>query len=247
MTARDDYATWDGAYVLGALSPAERKAYEQHLRACDDCSASLAELTGLPGLLGRVPAQEAFALVDGGLRGGEGGDAADGSGGLGASQDGERPDALPILLSEARRRRRRTRWWAAAGLSAVAAALIAILAVIVPAALTPASTPQAAVTMAQVQPSPLTATVRLAGEPWGTRIDMSCSYAEVEGADGGREWSYVLVVTDRSGKQTPVSTWTASAGTTVLPVATVGVPRDQIRSLEVRAPDGTVLLRSSFG
>ncbi|MGH3682538.1 MAG: anti-sigma factor family protein, partial [Natronosporangium sp.] len=29
----------DGAYVLGALSPAERTAYEAHLTGCEQCTA----------------------------------------------------------------------------------------------------------------------------------------------------------------------------------------------------------------
>ena len=65
MTTHDDYASWDGAYVLGALSPADRRAYEEHLRDCDECVRSLSELAGLPGILGRVVPEEAFALVEG--------------------------------------------------------------------------------------------------------------------------------------------------------------------------------------
>ena len=250
MSARDEYATWDGAYVLGALSPMERRAYEEHLSECEGCAASLAELSGLPGLLGRVSHEDALAS----LAAGGAGDAGDQPDAPTLSADASRAphervhaDALPALLAEARRRRRRTRWWSAAGLAA-AAAVIAILALVVPTAFEHGTANHAAgVTMSQVEPSPLSATVRLADQSWGTRIDMRCSYAEVAGADEDRAWSYVLVVTDRSGRQTPVSTWTAYSGTTVEPVATVSVPRDQIRSLEVRAADGTVLLRSSFG
>ena len=29
------FAEWDSAYVLGALSPAERREYEEHLETCD--------------------------------------------------------------------------------------------------------------------------------------------------------------------------------------------------------------------
>ena len=35
MTTHDEFATWDGAYVLGALSPADRREYEAHLRVCE--------------------------------------------------------------------------------------------------------------------------------------------------------------------------------------------------------------------
>ena len=43
-----------GAYVLGALSPAERLQFEQHLAGCPVCAAELAEFAGLPAVLDRV-------------------------------------------------------------------------------------------------------------------------------------------------------------------------------------------------
>ena len=43
-----------GAYVLGALSPAERQQFEQHLASCPICTAELAEFAGLPAVLDRV-------------------------------------------------------------------------------------------------------------------------------------------------------------------------------------------------
>ena len=48
------FAHDDAAYVLGALSPAERLEFERHLGRCDDCTRAVRELAGLPGLLGRV-------------------------------------------------------------------------------------------------------------------------------------------------------------------------------------------------
>ena len=52
------FAHDDGAYVLGALSPAERLEFERHLPGCDECTRSVRELAGLPGLLGRVDASD---------------------------------------------------------------------------------------------------------------------------------------------------------------------------------------------
>ncbi|MCL9762191.1 zf-HC2 domain-containing protein [Frankia sp. AiPa1] len=43
-----------GAYVLGALDPADRSVVEHHLAGCADCRAELSSLAGLPGLLGRL-------------------------------------------------------------------------------------------------------------------------------------------------------------------------------------------------
>jgi|GEM_PF-4992781 len=41
-------------YVLGALSPAERHAFEEHLSQCHPCRDDLASVAGLPGLLARL-------------------------------------------------------------------------------------------------------------------------------------------------------------------------------------------------
>ena len=51
-----EHAEQDGAYVLGALSPAERLDFERHLATCEECSRSVRDLAGLPGLLSRVDA-----------------------------------------------------------------------------------------------------------------------------------------------------------------------------------------------
>jgi len=43
-----------GAYVLGALDPAERERFEEHLAHCAVCLAEVAEFAPLPALLDRV-------------------------------------------------------------------------------------------------------------------------------------------------------------------------------------------------
>jgi hypothetical protein len=48
-----------GAYVLGALAATERGEVERHLASCRSCSAELAELTPLPGLLSRLTLDDA--------------------------------------------------------------------------------------------------------------------------------------------------------------------------------------------
>jgi anti-sigma factor RsiW len=47
-----------GAYLLGALDPAEHAQIEAHVAECPDCRAELAELAGLPGQLARVSLAE---------------------------------------------------------------------------------------------------------------------------------------------------------------------------------------------
>jgi hypothetical protein len=53
-----------GAYVLGALDPADRSALETHLAGCATCQAELASLAGLPGLLGRLRLSDVTDVTD---------------------------------------------------------------------------------------------------------------------------------------------------------------------------------------
>ena len=39
-----DYAMWDAAYVLGALSDSDRREYESHLEGCIECRTAVTEL-----------------------------------------------------------------------------------------------------------------------------------------------------------------------------------------------------------
>ena len=51
MTGCDHVRPDIGAYVLGALEPAEEAAVREHLATCSDCAAEHASLAGLPRLL----------------------------------------------------------------------------------------------------------------------------------------------------------------------------------------------------
>lgn len=53
----DDHAEWrmlSAAYVLGALDPGERSAFEQHLHDCAVCRSEVVEFSPLPSLLARI-------------------------------------------------------------------------------------------------------------------------------------------------------------------------------------------------
>jgi Putative zinc-finger len=52
-----------GAYVLGALVPAERDAFEKHLGECAICREEVADLAVLPGLLGRIDYETARSIA----------------------------------------------------------------------------------------------------------------------------------------------------------------------------------------
>jgi hypothetical protein len=109
-----------GVYVLGAIDPAERALVDAHLTTCRDCRDELAGLAGLPALLSRVSAEEAYALAGVELTE-AGGPPAIVRGGSQAPP----PELLAsvIDLTAARRRRRR---WQQAGLAVAAALIIAV-------------------------------------------------------------------------------------------------------------------------
>ena len=59
----DPFREWDVAYVLGSLSPSDRKAYEHHLADCPACEREVGRLAGTAGLLSRVPVDWAVASL----------------------------------------------------------------------------------------------------------------------------------------------------------------------------------------
>ena len=145
----DSFAMFDAAYVLGALSDADRIAFEAHLAECDACSASVRELSGLPAVLASVPES---ALVD------------------------EAPplSLLPALQRRARGAVRRRRW-IVSGVAAAAACVLALAVVLSWPTSRPASHP---VAMTAVAPAPITATADVRDVGWGTKIELVCRYYE---------------------------------------------------------------------
>src|ERR1700712_201112 len=91
----------DAAYVLGALSPGDRRSFEEHLAGCPECQVSVGRLAGLPGLLARVEPPD---LDD---------------------PPPVPPTLLPALVAAPRRGQTRRRL--AMGLIAAAAAVVAVL------------------------------------------------------------------------------------------------------------------------
>ena len=106
-----------GVYVLGAIDPAERAMVDSHLARCRDCRDELAGLAGIPALLSRVGAEEAFALAES-----DGPPAGLAAVGMGTAEPSRELLATVIDLTSARRRRRR---WRDASLGVAAALVIA--------------------------------------------------------------------------------------------------------------------------
>lgn len=220
------YAEWDAAYVLGALSPADRREFEEHLRGCAECAANVAAIAGMPGLLARVPREEGLALLDAPI----------------PSEDVP-ATLLPRLEFVARRDRRRRRagtWAVAAG--AAAAGVVGALAL---PPLFDRAGESVTAELEAVLDLPLTASVELTAADGGTYLDMTCSYDYSSG--DGEEFSYDLFVVDAAGDAERVSTWTSRAGQTVEVSATLDTPPEEIETVEVRGTDsGEVLLTASF-
>ena len=227
------FAEWDSAYVLGALSPADRREFEEHLETCELCARGVAELAAMPGLLARLAPERARAL------------AVDPDG---ASLPGPRDDLLDaVRLADRRRRTRRT--WFSWGTVAAAAA-VAILAITLPLSLGQSVTGRESVAFEAAVDVPLTATATLTRVEWGTRIDLDCRYAVTDvDADVPEDgWSYSLVVVERDGTRSEVSSWRARPGDAARLSAASAADLDDIASLEIQATSsGDVLMRGDSG
>ena len=226
-----EYATWDAAYVLGSLSPADRREFEAHLNGCASCQQAVAELSGMPALLSKLDSETVASINQ-----------ADESPAM-------VPDMLPSLLTAVRRRRHRSRLvtWSS---SAAAAAVLAIgVFVSVPGLAGHSLTSQppqasAALPMAQVGTTALTSTVSLNSQRWGTIIDLRCVCLAPVYAHHDR---LAMVVVNRDGAHTQLATWVAEPGHTALPAGSTATPVDQIAAVQVVSADnGKVLLERSL-
>lgn len=218
----DQFSTYDAAYLIGALSPEDRQAYEEHLPGCSECSKAVRQIAGIPGLLACLPDQGLLPLDD-------------------DLEFADVPDTLlPRLLDSVTQRRHRRRWMAAIG-SAVAAACLAFALVVglgmrEPSALVTAEPAQVAISAAS---GPLTATAELTARDWGTHIRLYCKYASTSAYMPG---SYRLVVIDRSGRVEQIATWNVVPDKETVVDASTSLTSKQIASIEVRTESNAVVL-----
>jgi hypothetical protein len=217
---------WDGAYVLGSLSPAERREFEAHLDGCLTCSRAVRDLAGLPGLLGRIgpdvldePAPEPV------------------------------PETLLPRLSRAVRRQQQRRTWFTAGIAAAAAVVVTTGGVLVldnsgsstPDATAPSSSPTAVAPvsrpMTNVSTDPMIATVALTPVEWGTKLDLTCTYPR--GATAYKGGSYAMVVRTRDGQTERVATWNGLPGQSMKVSGSTAAWKKDIASVKVTRLDGS--------
>ena len=147
----DPFRYDDGAYVLDALSEAERAAFEEHLASCPDCQARVVEARAAAGLLVGLSAAD-------------------------IADPGPVPDTLlPGMLRQAGRERSRRRVITGAIAAVAAACITALVVVLWPGSSSSAPPAQA---FAPVRPSPVTASATLVSKAWGTEIELHCRYSD---------------------------------------------------------------------
>jgi hypothetical protein len=222
----DPFTHDSAAYVLGALAPDERRAFEEHLASCEACTAEVRDFAGLPGLLSRLPADEV----------------------LSEPEDQPEPPSLLMPLLRRARSERRTRRWRTVLVGAAAAGLTAVGgAVVVDVVDRPPAQEQQVAPLAFVRVNeniPVSATARLTDVPGGTRIEMTCRYS---GRIDGRAREYVLRMVPKSGGAArELGSWpvlsTDDYGVTMV----APLPRAQIERFEVTNATGRPLLTLSL-
>jgi len=219
----DVFREWDAAYVLGALSPSDRRLFEEHLASCAACRERVTELAGMPGVLRALTAQEGTALVDGTPR-----------------VDVEGADVVDLATvarsTRSARLRRRLVLAGAAAVLVVGAAFGGAWA-----ARTVAPAPVVAeAARLELRPTgeiAVTADLTLQEKGWGTRLDWSCTYPEGAAPEGtvyGPSPVYELVLVEDDGTATVVATWSATTGHARGLGASSSVPAADIARVEIR-------------
>jgi hypothetical protein len=244
----------DAAYVLGALSPVDRREFEDHLRSCPGCRESVQRLAGMPGLLALTTADN-----------------------ISESGPGVPNTILPALITRARSTRRRRRLAVGGLLAASIAVLLALVGTVItesaetypsvagptptvsaPTSGTEPSSPSSAgpvpsgsatstppavdEPMTPLLPGPMSASVELADKRWGTAITVVCQYEK----DVDPDIAYDITVIDTDGRTASAGSWRAVAGGNYRISAATALTRDHIAALEVRLPGGEPILRSSL-
>lgn len=225
----DEFAMYDAAYMLGALAPADRREFEDHLKVCSACASSVGELAGLPGLMSRVAADQLSGEV------------------------APLPETLLPSLARLVRGERKRRRLAVGAAAAVAACLITVGSVAItrpddpPQAVPPSASSLPgtnALAMTAIVPVPVTASARLVDMAWGTRIDVTCS-SRTKGAPQAGGTPYTLVVIDRDGRSEQVASWASLPNRDLSVMGASWRDRQDIATVEVRTLKGRAILRLS--
>lgn len=216
-----------GAYVLGSLDGADRSRVDGHLAGCQPCRDELASYAALPGLMSRLSAEE--VLTD-----------------LLAPPGSLLPHTLARVEQQRASSEQLLRRWrgAALGVTAVAAALAAVLALPVSLSSAPNSARTTVAGRQLVAAQPGGTAVQAAGlaeletRPWGTQLRLTLH-------DLPRQGTFTAWAVDAHGNRTPAATWRATtSGTAQVTGASALDPASLIR-LEVLNGDGRSVLTTT--
>ncbi|GAA4943991.1 anti-sigma factor family protein [Actinoplanes utahensis] len=203
----------DAAYVLGALSPNERAAYERHLATCSFCREAVADLAQIPHMLDRLDTGEFERLLDPAY--------------MPPPAVHKPVRALPVRVLS----------------TALAAVLVlAIGGGIVVWGLgqenptTPPPGPAVAMTAVE-DGSPIAATVRITSTEAGSRVEMHCEYSST-----AKPYTFRLIAYGPDEKTEQLGSWLAQPGAEFSMPAATHLAQGNLTRLELVRYDGKVML-----
>jgi hypothetical protein len=237
-----------GVLVLGALEPAQRPAIEAHIAACPRCSAILAELAPLPGLMHRLDPFERDAAAE--PRSSQSASqqsasqqsaAQQSAAQQSAAQRSSPPQPLPLvplelrerLVLAARKERTRRRRWVA---GIAAAAVFVALSLAAAASIGLWSDRQATVASATDARTSVRADVRLMPDATGSALALSLT--GVTPAEHCK-----LVAIDAQGRRDVAAAWVATYDGRATVTGHTSFRPDQITRLVVVTDAGSTLVR----
>ena len=251
----------DGAYVLGALSPAERAAYERHLATCSFCREAVDDISAMPDVLSRLDAREFAKLLDPTLTGGDPGHpgaslrdwatnewAMLSPSGAGSTRSTASPAPAGSTSGGSApfaQRHKRGKGLSVRILSSAAAVLLVALIGVGMLLWTrgdaaPAAPPPGpAVAMTSVDgATPIKATVRLTSGAGGTKVDMTCNYS----SSATRPYTFRLIAYGPDEQKEQIGSWQAKPGAEFTMPGVTHFGRGSLSRLELVQYDGKVLL-----
>jgi hypothetical protein len=215
----------DAAYVLGALSPIERAAYESHLATCSFCREAVADLAQVPDMLDRLDADDFERLLDPTLF--------------------SRPRQAPVQRFPVRPPRKPVRAVPIRLLSTVTAFVLVLM---IGGGLafwglrgSPGPSvppPGPAIAMTKVDPaSPIEATVRITSSGAGSRVEMVCSYDRT-----ARPYTFRLIAYGPDEQTEQLGSWLAQPGAQFQMPAATHFTQGSLSRLELVRSDHRVML-----